>query len=264
MDLTGKTALVTGASKNIGRAIAVKLAEAGADVGITARTDEAGCEETARRVEETGSAAAVALGDIGDPEDIQDVVDRVREALGPIDVLVNNATYRPSKPFLDVEPAEIDRVQNVNFRGLFLTTQAVVPDMRERGGGAVVNLIGVGVYLGKRGHSHSFGSKFGIEGQVRQLASELGEDGIRINGLSPGLIETDRTRDEEWERIERETVESTPLGRLGTVEEVADACCFLASDRASYITGVDLPVDGGAVITAALYRDQYVSRQPHR
>ena len=256
MDLTGKTALVTGSSRNIGRATAVKLSEQGADVGITAHTDEQGCEETARRVEETGSHAAISLGDLGDPTDIGSVVEDIRRQLGPIDILVNNATYRPSKPFLDIEPAEIERTNAVNFQGTLLTTQAVVPDMREKGGGAVVYLIGAGVYLGRRNHSHSFGSKLGLEGQVRQLASELGAGGIRVNGLSPGLIDTNRTRDEDWERIERETIGSTPLGRLGTVEEVADACCFLVSDCASYVTGQVLHVNGGNYPTPNLLSEE--------
>jgi len=249
MDLTGRTALVTGASKNVGRAIAEALAEAGADVGVSSQSDRDGCERTARRVGATGSDAAVAVGDLGDPDDIDSLVETVRAELGPIDVLVNNATYRPAKPFLEVEAEDVDRVQNVNFRGLFLTTQAVVPDMRERGGGAVINLIGAGVYLGKPDHVHSYGSKLGIEGQVRQLATELGEDGIRVNGLSPGLIDVDREQTPEVERTERAMTAATPLNRLGTVEEVADACCFLASDRASYITGQVLHVNGGCYPT---------------
>jgi len=252
MDLTGRTALVTGSSRNIGRSTAIRLAEAGANIGITARTDEAGCEETASRVRETGSKAAVALGDIGDPDDINTVVKEIRDRLGPIDVLVNNATFRPSKPFTEVETEDIDRVLNVNFRGLFQTTQAVVPDMKSRGGGSVVNLIGAMVYLGKNGHSHSYGSKLGIEGQIRQLATELGSYGIRINGISPGLIDVDRTRTDEWERIEREVIRSTPLGRLGDVREVANACCFLASDDASFVTGQVLHVNGGTYPTPTL------------
>ena len=256
MDLTGKTALGTGSSRNIGRATAVRLAEAGADVGVTARSDAEGCEETARLVRETGGEAAVALADIGDPDAIRSMVDEICDRLGPIDILVNNATYRPSKPFPDVETDDLDRVLTVNFRGVFQTTQAVVPDMIDRGSGAVVNLIGAMVYLGKHGHAHSYGSKLGIEGQIRQLATELGVDGIRVNGVSPGLIDVDRTRTDEWERIEREVIKSTPLGRLGDVEEVADACCFLASDAASFITGQVLHVNGGTYPTPTLVPDQ--------
>lgn len=255
MDLTGQTALVTGSSRNIGRATAIRLAEAGADVGITARSDEEGCEETARLVREAGSEAAIALADIGDPDAVQPMVGDIREQLGPIDVLINNATYRPSKPFLDVDTQDIDRVLAVNFRGVFQTTQAVVPDMIDRGGGSIVNLIGAMVYLGKDGHAHSYGSKLGIEGQIRQLATELGPDGIRVNGVSPGLIDVDRNRTEEWDQIEREVIRSTPLGRLGQVEEVADACCFLASDAGSFVTGQVLHVNGGTYPTPTLVPD---------
>lgn len=251
-EFEGRTALVTGASKNIGRGIAVKLAERGADVGVAARVDREGCAETARRVEAAGGRSATALGDLADASDIESMVETVRGELGPVDILVNNATYRPSASFLDVEFEDLDRVADVNFRGLFLTTQHVVPDMVERGAGAVVNLVGAMVYLGLAGHAHSFGSKMAIEGLTRQLASELGPDGVRVNGVSPGLIDTDRDADEDWERVEREVVEATPLRRVGEIDEVAEACCFLASDRASFITGQTLHVNGGTYPTPTL------------
>ena len=251
-EFDGRTALVTGASKNIGRATAVMLAERGADVGVAARTDREGAEETARRVEAAGGDSAVALADLADPTDIESMVEDVRAELGPIDVLVNNATYRPSAPFLDVNLEDLDRVVDVNFRGIFLTTQHVVPDMIDRGGGSVVNLVGAMVYLGLPGHVHSFGSKMAIEGLTRQLASELGPDGIRVNGVSPGLIDTDRDAGEEWERVERQVVESTPLRRVGDVDEVTEAICFLASDRASFVTGGTLHVNGGTYPTPTL------------
>ena len=251
-EFEGRTALATGASKNIGRGIAAKLAERGADVGVAARTDRAGPAETARRIEAAGGRSATALGDRADPTDIESTVETFRGELGPIDILVNNATYRPSAPFLDVEPDGLDRVADVNLRGLFLTTRHAVPDMSERGAGSVVNLVGAMVYLGLAGHAHSFGSRMAVDGLTRRLASELGPDGVRVNGVSPGLIDTDRDAGEGWERVEREVVETTPLRRVGEMDEVAEARCFLASDRASFVTDRTPHVDGGTYPTPTL------------
>ncbi len=245
MELEGRTALVTGASRNIGRAVAVKLAEEGADVGVTSRTDAEGCAETARRVEAAGGNAAAATADLGSPDEVESMVTEIRDELGPIDALVNNATYRPVKPFLDIDIDDIERVANVNFRGQILTAQHVVPDMLERGGGSIVNTIGALVYLGDPGHVHSYGTKFSIEGITRQLATELGKDDIRVNAVSPGLIDTDREPSESFERKKRSIVDATPLGRLGDPEEIADVVSFLASERASFVTGQVVHANGG-------------------
>lgn len=245
MDFDGQTALVTGSSRNIGRATAVALAELGANVGVTAKSNVDGAAETARLVEKAGGKSVATTADLADPDAIIDMVETVRDELGPIDVLINNATYRPTKPFLEIEPTDVDEVTNINFRGMLLTTQAVVPDMLEAGHGSIVNLIGAMVYLGRPGKAHAYGSKMAIEGLVRQLATELGPDGIRVNGLSPGLIDTDREMTPEWEATIERVVEATPLGRMGTVDEIADAACFLASDRASFMTGQIMHVNGG-------------------
>lgn len=246
MELQNKTALVTGASKNIGRAIATRMAEEGADVGITSRSDAEGCEETARLVEDAGGDTAVSTADLGSPDEIESMVTAIRDELGPIDVLVNNATYRPTKPFLDVDLDDIERVGNVNYRGQILTAQHVVPDMMERGGGSIVNLIGALVYLGDFGKVHTYGAKFSIEGITRQLATEMGKEGIRVNAVSPGLIDTDRgDRGESFERKKQSIIDSTPLGRLGEPEEIAEVVSFVASDRASFMTGQVIHVNGG-------------------
>lgn len=245
VDLDGQTALVTGASRNIGQAIAETLATAGADVGVTARINREGLEETAGLVTAAGQNTAVVLGDLGDTDDIDDIVDHVKSELGSIDILVNNATVRPTKPFLDVDIRDLNDVTDVNLRGIFLTIQRVVPDMIDRGSGTVVNLLGAMVYLGLPGRTHSFATKLGIEGLVRQLASELGPDGIRVNGLSPGLIDTDRDGGNAWQQTEKQITEATPLGRIGRIQEVADVCCFLASEKASFITGQVIHVNGG-------------------
>lgn len=248
MNLDGRTALVTGSSRNIGRAIAETLAEAGADVGITARSDRDGCAETASRVEATGSHAAVALGDVADPDDVERVVESVRDELGPIDVLVNNASYRPRKPFLDVTVEEWRRVHDVDLRSMFLLSQAVIPDMLERGDGAIVNLVGKNVYVGRTGKSHVVANKAGIPGLTRALALEFGPDGIRANAVCPSLIDTDRDLEnyENWADYEDKAARITALKRIGDPQEVADVCCFLCSDRSSYVTGQVLHVNGGS------------------
>lgn len=245
MNLDGRTAVVTGASRNIGRSIAVAMAERGADVGVTARDDDAGCAETAAAVEAAGGQAAVALGDVGDPDDVVHVVERLRESLGPIDVLVNNAAIRPRGAFLDVTTEEFDRVTNVNFRGVYQAIQAVVPDMIEGGGGAVVNIFGLFAHTGLPGFSHSFSAKAGAAGLVRQLAAELGPERVRVNGVAPGSIDTIEEGSAEHDEVERRIVEATPLQRQGEPREIADACCFLASDAASFVTGQMLHVNGG-------------------
>lgn len=245
MELEGRTALVTGASRNIGRAIAVKMAEQGADVGVAARTNREGCEETAKLVRKAGGNAAVALGDLGKPRDIEEMVNEIRSELGPIDTLVNNATYRPIQPLLDLSLEDIDRAMNVNFRGTLLTAQHIIPDMIENGGGSIVNIIGAMVYLGRPNHAHSYGTKFAIEGLTRQLASEFGRDNIRVNAVSPGLIRVGRDETDEWNRTKETILEATPLGRIGEVDEIADICSFLASNRASFITGQVVHANGG-------------------
>lgn len=256
MDLEDRTALVTGASRNIGQAIATELAEQGADVGISARSDERGCQETVERIEATGRRAAIAMADLAESEDITTMVETVRDELGPIDVLVNNATVRPIKPFLEVNADDLDHVIDVNFRGIFRTTQLVVPDMLEQNDGSIVNLLGANVYLGRFGHTHSYGAKMAIEGLIRQLATELGPEGIRVNGLSPGLIDVDRERKNLDAKLA-----SIPLRRMGTVEEIAQACSFLASDRAGYVTGQVLHVNGGRYPTPTTVPDERALHQ---
>ncbi len=246
MDLDGQTALVTGSSRNIGQTIAASLAEAGADVGVTARNNEKGCRETARQVEETGSDAAIALGDLAEPTDIEKIVEQIRNELGLINILINNATIRPATPFFEVEPADLDRVLDVNLKGQFLLTQHVISDMLKVGHGSIVNMIGAMVFLGRTGKTHSYGSKMGIAGYIRQLAPEFGPKGIRVNGLSPGLIDTDRG--ETFAGYEQ-VIQATPLQRMGTKQEIAVVCCFLASDRASFITGQVIHANGGSYPT---------------
>lgn len=247
MNLDGHTALVTGSSRNIGAAIATRLAEAGADVGITARTDRDGCESTAEAVREAGSDAAIALGDLSDPGDIESVVADVREDLGPIDILVNNASYRPLKPFLDVTLDDWETVHDIDLRAQYLLAQEVLPDMVKKNRGAIVNINGITAFIGVENKTHVLANKAGIEGLTRGLAVEFGADGVRANCLVLGVIDTDRNLDnyEEGNSTIDKMAAASALGRRGQPEEVAETVCFLCSDASSFITGQTIHANGG-------------------
>lgn len=247
-DLDGKTALVTGSSKNIGREIAVALGANGANVGVSGRDDREGCEETAAAVESAGGAATIEMGDLGEPDDVGRIVDGVRDAFGPVDVLVNNAAIRPVTSFADITLEEYQHVHDVNLRSAFLTCQHVVPEMAERGEGAVVNMLGQMALQGRREKVHVATTKTGLIGLTLSLAAEFGPRGVRTNGVVPGRkVKTDRNPEYErdLEATFRKVEQATPLRRRAEPEEIARAVRFLVSAEASYVNGQTVKVDGG-------------------
>lgn len=248
-DLEGKTALVTGSSKNMGRTIAEGLGEVGVNVGITGRSDREGCEETAKAVEAAGGEAAISMGDLGDVDDVKSVVNDVREELGPIDILVNNAAIRPSKPFEEIELDEYQHVLDVNLRSAFVASQQVVPDMRERGEGTICNILGLMALQGRRTKAHGVVTKTGLIGLTKTLAAELGPHNIRVNSVIPGR-KIQSTQDlenmsEEKKANLRKLAQATPMRRRGNPEEIASAVRFMVSNEASFINAEILKVDGG-------------------
>ena len=243
-ELDGKTALVTGASKNIGRSIAVTLAEAGVDVGITAKSNINGCEKTASQVRENGSKAAIELGDLANSGEVAGVVERIREEIGPIDILVNNAAIRPHAPFEELTVEQWDRVQNTNLRSAFIMAQEVLSDMRRQGEGAIVHISGLIGHQGRKDSVATTVSKAGLFGLTRSLAADLGPAGIRVNNIIPGRkLKTDRDQknQQHFEIIE----DCTPLRRRADPEEVAKVVRFVVSSEATYINGEQIKVDGG-------------------
>lgn len=240
-EFRGRTAVVTGGGSGIGRAVAYELARRGARVVIVSRDAERlGASAEAMRAD--GLDVAALTGDIADPA----LLTRLAELAPQVDVLVNNAAIFASYDDVDRVPLdEIDHVFAVNVRAALLLARHVLPGMKQRGFGRIVSIGSVAATLGAAGQVAYSASKAALEGMTRSLAAECSRRGVTCNLIEPGLIASDRA----MQNIDVETrdalVRATPLGRPGTVEEVAFAACFLASERASFITGATLPVSGG-------------------
>jgi 3-oxoacyl-[acyl-carrier protein] reductase len=245
MTATERTAIVTGAASGLGRASALALAERGMAV-VAAGLEPDGLEETARMIHERGGRAIAVETDISDPAAIERLAARTADELGGTDVLVNNAAIFPLRAWHEIDAEEWDRVFAVNVRGYFLCSRAVLRQMLERGGGAIVNVSSVTFFLGFRGFVHYVSSKGAVTGLTRALAREVGPDGIRVNAVAPGAFPT---RAEEIhpdrEAMNRMFLEQQSLKRRGRSEDIGAAVAFLASDAASFITGQTLLVDGG-------------------
>ena len=256
MGLEGKAALITGAGRNIGRAIALELARQGADVAVNARSNQDEFERTADEVRRLGAQAVALVGDLGSGVDVRRVVLQAEEALGHVDILVNTPAFRPSQPFLEITDQDWERVLAVNLHGPFHACQSVLPGMVERRWGRIINFSGLGVFTGATRRAHVMASKTGILGLTRGLALEFARSGITVNAVAPGWFETERIG--EWHeksgswRPGQGIVHpkgAPPVGRFGDPQEVADLCVFLASDRAAFITGQVLHVNGGDFVT---------------
>jgi len=254
MRLEGRTAFVTGGSRNIGRAIALAFAAEGADLVLNTRANREELEAVAEECRRRGARVVCVLGDIGDPDAVERMVREGLAGLGAIDVLVCNAAVRPHRPLTETSLEEWHRVLAVNLHSAFYLARAVVPGMRQRGRGSIIALGGQSSLTGRPGTAAVTAAKTGLLGLVRALAAELGPDGIRVNMVVPGTIDTER-RYAEWYPEFREAgpgaperLKRIPLGRLGRPEEIAEACLFLASDASAYVTGDTIRVMGGAVI----------------
>jgi NAD(P)-dependent dehydrogenase (short-subunit alcohol dehydrogenase family) len=243
-----RTALVTGSSRNIGRALALQFACAGCNVVLNARSAE-GLEPVAAEVRAAGGEALVGAADVRVGAAVSDVVARATEAFGGVDVLVNNAVVRAHTPIEEMQDEDWQRVLDVALTGAFNTIRAVLPGMRARGWGRIVNMAGVAGQKGAANRAGVATAKAGLIGLTKAVAHETAADGITVNAISPGMIATDRRHVTDGsplaaEHYERETAQ-TPVGRMGTTEEIAGTCLFLCSDAAAYITGQTVAVNGG-------------------
>ncbi|MFC7236216.1 SDR family NAD(P)-dependent oxidoreductase [Halosegnis marinus] len=245
-DLTGRTAVVTGGSRGIGRAIAHGLAEAGADVAPLSRSRE-DVATVAAEVEERGRDSTVATCDVTEADDVREAFDAVRDALGPIDVVVNNAGVNPDGALgrpEDVSDDDFGFVEDVNLGGAFTCARVAAEDLHERGG-SVVNVASVGGLVGLPRQHPYVASKHGLVGLTKSMALDWAPD-VRVNCVAPGYVVTDLTEDlAENETLAASIRERTPLDRFAEPEEIAGPVVFLASDAASYVTGTTLVADGG-------------------
>jgi len=244
LDLTGATALVTGAGRGIGRAIALSLAAAGADVAVNDFADEAACAAVVAEVEALGRRGLVVMADVSNEEQVGAMVERAETELGPLGVVVNNAGITRDNVMMMMDPADFDSVIATHLRGTFLVSKAVARKMFRRRSGCIINLSSVVGRRGNAGQANYSAAKAGIIGLTKSLAKELGVRGVRVNAVAPGYIDTPMTQALP-EETRQTIIEATPLKSIGTTEDVANAVVFLASPRARYLTGVVLPVDGG-------------------
>jgi NAD(P)-dependent dehydrogenase (short-subunit alcohol dehydrogenase family) len=244
-DLTGKTALVTGAGRGLGRSMAVALASAGADIVLAARTS-ADLEAVAGEISAHGRTALCVPTDVTQPDQVDRLVAAAEDRFGAIDILINNAGMNLRKPVLDISIEEWDQVLNLNLRSYFLVSRAVGRHMVERGSGRVINITSIfgAVALASQGPYAT--SKGGISQLTKVLAIEWAPHNVTVNCIGPTYFETEMTRPLYQDPERRTFIESrTPMGRWGQPDELAGAVIFLASDAAGYITGQTIFIDGG-------------------
>ena len=243
----GRVAIVTGGGRGIGRTVAVRLAEEGARVAISYRSDDAAAEEAAEAVRAAGAACEVFKGDVASLEDVQALFKGVADAFGRLDILVNNAGITRDNLLMRMDADEWDSVISTNLAGPFWMTRAISRPMMKARAGRIINMSSAAGRMGNPGQANYAAAKAGLIGLTKTTARELASRGITCNAIAPGLIETDLTADLPAAATEALRA-LTPLGYVGNVEDVAAAAVYFASDEARYVTGQVLGVDGGIVM----------------
>jgi 3-oxoacyl-(acyl-carrier-protein) reductase len=242
--LEGKTALVTGGSRGIGKAVALALAARGADVGVTCFTGCKFAEDVRSQIRDLGRKAEYFAHDVGDAAEVGKLAVEVKDTLGEIDVLVNNAGITRDRSFKKMTQEMWDAVLAVNLTGPFVVTKQFIDGMAERGWGRVINISSIVGEVGNFGQANYAASKAGVIGLTKTLAREYARKGVTVNAVAPGFIKTRMLQDVPEKAIEA-VINMTPVGRLGEAVEIAAGVAFLASPAASYITGHVLDINGG-------------------
>jgi len=247
-DLKGKVAIVTGARRGMGRTHALKLAEYGCKV-IVSDISQEDCQKVVDEIKEKGGEAMAVKCDVTNKKEVDEMVKKAVDEWGKVDILVNNAGIAQFKPFLELTEEEWDRTLAINLKGYFLCAQAAAKVMAEKGGGSIVNIASVamgGQGIGFQNLAHYCASKGGIVAMTEAMALELAPKGIRVNAISPGVIETPMIDPIKKDpNQEKAILARIPMGRVGKPEEVSNLVVFLASDASSYMTGADVVIDGG-------------------
>jgi 3-oxoacyl-[acyl-carrier protein] reductase len=242
--LDGKVALVTGSGRNIGRATILKLAAEGAHVVVNSRTNQQEADAVAKEAQALGVKALSVLADVSKKDQVDGMVSRALSEFGKIDILINNAAIRPHKPFTELTGQDWEVVRGVVLDGAFYCTRAVIDAMVANRYGRILFFTGEGAFVGGSGRAHVSAAKMGLVGFARGLASEFAAHNIRVNVISPGSIDTTRANP-EWYQGRVPNAAGIPLGRQGSVDEIAATCLFLVSDDSGFITGQTIHVNGG-------------------
>lgn len=244
MNLNGKVALITGSSRGIGSSLAVRFAECGAKVAINYRENRDAAQDVDRQCRDLGAETTVIAADVRDVQSVKSMFDQIKEALGPVEVLVNNAGMIRHSPLPFMSDDDWNDVLNVNLKGAFNCTREAARDMMKARWGRIVNISSDAGRLGELMGAHYSSAKAGLLGFSKATAREFARYGITVNAVTPGFVETDMTIDTN-ESVREKQIGMVPLGRYGKPDEIADLVAFLASERAAYITGQTISIDGG-------------------
>ncbi len=247
IDLTGKAAVVTGGSRGIGKAIALRLAQQGADICFSYVSNADAAAATAREIEALGRRAVAVQANVTQPDAAEELIKAALDAFGKVDILINNAGITRDDLIMRMKPEDWRDVLETNLFGAFWTLKAVTRPMLRAKSGRIINITSVSGQAGQMGQANYSSAKAGLIGLTKAAARELGSRGITVNAVAPGFVLTELTQDLSPE-LQQMAIDRTPLGRFGTTEEMAYAVAFLASDEAAYITGQVLAVDGGLVM----------------